>query len=382
VLRTTADELGVRTKAWIPVLMGRSPSLPVCLLAALSFTAIALAPTASQARSRPTCAGVRATQVSHRARIVAKPHAVVFARGARDHTITVGKGDKTNHIICGGVGNDAIEGGNGRDILVGKPGNDGIYGRHGNDLILGDSYNPDGNALGDTGRDKPFGGAGNDVLIGDNLASGNASGAKPDELGGHNGSDTIIGDNAATGGGTVSGGADDWVAAMQGDDLVIGDSFSPQGAAIGGGDDVLNHALGSGLMIGDSATLTGTASGGGNDALHGMTGGDFHQECHRCHNRLYGDSYALAAGGAYQGTGNDLLTAGLADNTYLDGEGSNPDGSGRGKDLCAGKADGNTVAVRCAVYRRVWKVLKIQEPPPTMTSYGARWPGRSSSPRP
>jgi hypothetical protein len=361
--------------------MGWSRSLPVCLLAALSFTAIALAPMASQAQS-PTCAGARATQVSHRARIVAKPRAVVLALGARDHTITVGQGDKTNHIICGGPGNDTIEGGKGDDILVGGPGNDAIYGRHGNDLILGDNYNPGGDALGHTGRDKPYGGAGNDVIIGDNLGLGNVSGAKPDQPGGNNGSDTIIGDDAATGGGMARGGADDWVAAMQGDDLVIGDSFSPYGTAIGGGDDELNHALGSGLMIGDSATLTGTATGSGNDALHGMTGGDLHQECGGCHNRLYGDSYALAAGGSYQGTGNDLLTAGLADNTYLDGEGSNPDGSGRGKDLCAGKAGGNTVAVRCALYRQVWKVLKSQEPAPQLTSYGARWPGRSSSPRP
>ena len=195
-----------------------------------------------------------------------------------------------------------------------------------------------------TGRDKLYGGQGNEVIVGDNLAGGDAAGGKPDRLGGNIGAETIIGDSAVTGSGTASGGADDWVAAMQGDDLVIGDSFSPRGVANGGGDDVLNHALDDVLMIGDSATLAGTASGGGNDKLHGATGGDYYEKCRGCDNRLYGDSYALTSDGADLGKGNDLLTAGLGDNTYLDGQGSNPGGGGRGKTLCAGNSDGHNVA--------------------------------------
>jgi hypothetical protein len=306
---------------------------------------------------------------------------VVVATGSRDNVVTVARGDKTHHVICSGGGADRIEGGNGRDILVGGPGSDAIYGRHANDLLVGDNYAANGDALGSVGRDKLYGGAGNDMMIGDNLASGNAGGAKPDRLGGNNGSETIIGDDAVTGNGTANGGAGDWVAAMGGDDLVIGDSFSPHGTATGGGNDTLNHAFGSTLMIGDSATLDGRANDAGNDSLHGMTGGDAHKECHACHNRLYGDSYALTTGD-YQGHGNDLLTAGLADNTYLDGEGSTPGGGGRGKDLCAGKAGGDTVAVRCALYRNISKVLKVEDPPPDVSTYGAKWPGRSSSPRP
>jgi RTX calcium-binding nonapeptide repeat (4 copies) len=350
------------------------------LLVAVIVAVLALVPAFSQASSRPTCAGAVATQISHKAHIVAKPHAVVVALGARSHKITVARGDKTSHTICGGPGDDTIEGGNGQDILDGGPGNDAIFGRHANDLMVGDNYNPRGDALGHAGRDDQHGGAGNDILIGDNLASGDASGAKPDRLSGNQGAETIIGDSAVTGSGTASGGAADWIAAEAGDDLAIADSFSPSGNAIGGGDDVLNHALGSALMIGDSATLTGNASGGGNDSIHGMTGGDAGRECHNCDNRDYGDSYALRPEGNDQGSGNDLLTAGLADNSFLDGGGSNPGGGGRGKDLCAGKAGGHTVAVRCALYRSIWKVL--DKASPSLANYGAKWPGRSTSPRP
>src|SRR3954452_4922287 len=86
--------------------------LSLCLLAALAFAA-ALLPRTSDARSRPTCAGVSATQVSRSAHIVAKPHGVVVALGARSHKITVARADKTSHMICGGPGDDTIEGGNG-----------------------------------------------------------------------------------------------------------------------------------------------------------------------------------------------------------------------------------------------------------------------------
>jgi Ca2+-binding RTX toxin-like protein len=359
--------------------------LPACLLASVIFTMAALDPTGSRARSRPTCAGVSATQVSHRSRIVAKPHAVVVARGSRDNRITVAQGDHTRHIICGASGDDLIEGGTGKDILVGGPGRDQVYARRGADLIVGDSYRRAGEVIGRVGRDTLYGGRGNEVIVGDNLGSGDATGGKSDRLGGNLGSETIVGDSAVTGTGTATGGADDWVAAMQGDDLVIGDSFSPGGGAIGGGHDVLNHALDSVLMIGDSATLTGTASGGGNDALHGATGGDYHQRCVGCDNRLYGDSYALSNAGTDWGTGNDLLTAGLGDDTYLDGQGSHPAAGGRGKTLCAGNTDGRNVAVACAVYRHIQLVRKVPEPPPPLRQlerYGAWWPFRIASPRP
>src|SRR5439155_19776965 len=130
----------------------------LCLAAALVTTLVFSATTAA-AGSRPTCGGAAATQVSRSAHIVAKPHAVVVATGARSHKITVARGDKTSHTICGGPGDDTIEGGNGQDILVGGPGNDAIYGRHANDLMVGDNYNPKGDALGHTGRDRLYGGA-------------------------------------------------------------------------------------------------------------------------------------------------------------------------------------------------------------------------------
>ncbi len=152
---------------------------------------VALDATASAARSRPTCAGVRATQVSPKSRIVAKPHAVVVARGKRGHTIKVARGDHTRHIICGASGKDQIEGGVGDDILVGGPGNDRVFSRRGADLIVGDRYSRAGDAIGDAGRDTLYGGRGNEVIVGDNLAGGDATGGKPDRLGGNVGSETI-----------------------------------------------------------------------------------------------------------------------------------------------------------------------------------------------
>jgi hypothetical protein len=324
--------------------------------------------------------------VSNRSHIVAKPRAVVVARGKRRHKITVAPGDDTRHIICGGSGKDVIEGGRGDDILVGGPGKDRIDGGRGSDLVVGDIYNRGGNAIGKAASDTLYGGKGNEVIVGDNLASGDATGGKRDQIGGNIGGETIVGDSAVTGRGTAKGGADDWAAAMQGDDLVIGDSFSPRGKAIGGGDDILDHALESVLMIGDSATLTGTAIGGGHDRMHGSTGGDFHKRCRRCNNRMYGDSYALTRKGADRGRGNDLLTAGLGDDTYLDGQGSHPAGGGRGKTLCAGNTYGRNVAVDCAVYKRIQHVRSVPAPPPRMRQlrrrYGAWWPFRIGSPRP
>ena len=295
--------------------------LSACLLAGLILTVVAL-DAASAALSHPTCAGVRATQVGS-SRIVAKPRAVLVARGKRNNTVKVKQGDRTRHIICAGAGNDEVEGGVGDDILVSGPGSDQAFSRRGADLLVGDGYSRTGDALGHTGRDKLYGGRGNEVIVGDNLAGGDATGAKPDRLGGSVSAETIVGDSRVTGSGTASGGADDWVAAMQGDDLVIGDSFSPRGIVNEGGDDILNHALDSVLMIGDSATFAGTASGG-NDSLHGATGGDYYEKCRGCDNRLYGDSYALTSDGVDFGNGNDLLTAGLGDNTYMDGQGSDP----------------------------------------------------------
>jgi len=163
------------------------------------------------------------------------------------------------------------------------------------------------------GDDTIEGGNGQDILVG---------GPGNDTIYGRHANDLIVGDNYDP----------------EGDDLVIGDSFSTQGRAIGSGDDVLNHAVGSTFMIGDSATLNGTASGAGNDALHAMTGGDLHQECHRCHNRIYGDSYAVSGWPYHRRPLRPLPPC-------LEG----PQGAG---------------------------------PPPKMAACGAAWPGRTSSPRP
>ena len=274
--------------------------------------------------------------MSHRSHIVAKPHAVVAALGKRRHRITVFTNDKTSHVICGGPGADEIYGGRGRRHLVGGRGKDGLKGGPGRNLLVGDNYHPHGNAVGHTAHDKLIGGRGRDVLVG----------------------------------------------AAKGDDLTFGDSFSRCGAAIGGGD-TINDGPGADLDIGDSATLTGKASGGGNDTIHGADGGDANARCapHTCDDRLYGDSYALSTKARHRGTGNDLLAGDQGDN-YLDGLGSKPGGGGRGKTLCAGNNTGHNVAIHCAVYKDVQKVLETPEPPPPLKGYGAPWPGRTGSPEP
>lgn len=358
----------------------------LCGLACIAVIACTAAATASARTGwRPSCEGRPATQLARSTYIVAKPHAVLVARGTRDHKIVVKRGDHTRHVICGGPGNDEIQGGAGDDILIGGAGNDFIKSGPGKNLVVGDNYNLHGDAIGSTGRDKLIGGSGRDVIVGDNLGSGGASGGKHDHIEGKNGSDTLIGDDAVTGCGTAVGGGEDILSGAHGNDFLVGDSFSLCGTAIGGGADVLNSGHGSVLMIGDSASLKGTANGGGNDALHGATGGDHGQRCKGCKSRLYGDSYALTSEGRYAGAGNDLLTAGLGHHTYLDGMGSNPGKGGRGDTLCAGNRVGHTVAAQCDRYLHVQDVLKHPEltpPRSTLRRYGNRWPLRGTSPRP
>ena len=357
--------------------------LAASLAGAVILAAIALDSASSQARSRPKCAGRPATQVSHKSHIVAKPHAAVVALGKRDHKITVFKNDRTNHIICGGPGNDEIDGGRGDDVLVGGSGKDTIKGGPGQNLIVGDNYNRHGNAIGHVGRDRLIGGRGREVIIGDNLASRGARGATPDRIESKAGNDTIVGDSAVTGCGKARGGGADKIGAAQGDDLTIGDSYSRCGNAIGGGNNTINDGPGADLDVGNAATVTGKAKGGGNNTIHGADGGDTNAKCapRACDDRLYGDSYAFSQRGTYHGTGNSLLAGDQGDN-YLDGMGSKPGGGGRGKTLCAGNRTGHNTAIHCAVYKDIQKVLKRPEPPPPLTKYGAPWPGRQSSPQP
>ena len=110
--------------------------------------------------------------------IVAKPHAVLVARGTRYDKIVVRRGDHTRHVICGGPGNDEIQGGAGDDIPDRRtPGNDFIKSGPGKNLVVGaTNYNPAGAAIAPGGRDKLIGGSGRDVIVGDNLASGGREG--------------------------------------------------------------------------------------------------------------------------------------------------------------------------------------------------------------
>ena len=124
----------------------------LCGLACLAVIAcVAAAAASARTGWRPSCAGRPATQLARSTYIVAKPHAVLVARGSRDHKIVVRRGDHTRHVICGGPGNDEIEGGAGDDILVGGPGNDSIKSGPGKNLVVGDNFNPHGGAVGSAG---------------------------------------------------------------------------------------------------------------------------------------------------------------------------------------------------------------------------------------
>ena len=138
----------------------------------LAGLGLLLAPAGASAASA-TCFGKKATQVgsNYSRKLVAKPHAVVDARGGNDRII-VARGDQTKHVICGGSGNDTIKDRNGNDVLIGGPGDDAIYGKHGADVIIGDNANPNGDESEATGSDYLVGGTNRDFMVGDNYASG------------------------------------------------------------------------------------------------------------------------------------------------------------------------------------------------------------------
>lgn len=323
---------------------------PIVLMVAVSLAFTAM----GTARSRPRCFGELATQVgtNHADTIVAKPHAVVVARGGNDK-ITVGTGDSTKHIICGGPGDDQMKGGTGDDMLIGGPGDDVIQGGNGADLVVGDNAGPGGDVSGKTGKDDLNGSGGGDFMVGDNYTvTGNASSASPDDLQASSGNDIVIGDSASLKG-NATGGANDRMGGASGDDVVIGDSYAPRGTAQGGGDDDVNGGPGKDLQVGDSYTKTGTASGGGQDKVHASDGGDANATCapHTCDDVLYGDNFAASCGlkwvscSATSGGGVDLLNGDQGDDFMNGGPPDDPSLRGKG-DKCAG-GTGDDTSTRC-----------------------------------
>lgn len=325
------------------------------LAAVIAVAALAASPAAA---SGATCFGKAATQVGSNGgtTMVAKPHAVLVARGGND-VIRVARGDKTKHFICGGDGNDAIRGGNGSDVLIGEADDDTIYGKHGDDVMIGDNANPLGDEDGPTANDYMVGGFGGDHMVGDNYASGEVTGAAQDErLVGNNGGDTLIGDSESTGG-DATGGAPDHLEGASGEDRVVGDSAAPVGTAQGGGDDEVNGGPGKDLQVGDSYTVSGMAVGGGDDALHGADGGDADATCGagECDDNFYGDDYAASCGAQWvscadtSGGGVDLLTTDQGDDFLNGGSPNDPELRGSG-DKCAG-GSGLDRATRCEYVR-------------------------------
>jgi hypothetical protein len=300
-----------------------STIIPFTLVLA-GFIALALTSIGS-ARERPQCFGKSATQVGtdHADTIVAKPGAVVVARGGND-TIKVATGDHSGHVICGGAGDDYVKAIGGDDTVVGGPGNDELHSGNGDDLAVGDNANPRGNESGATGRDFVGGANGRDFIVGDNYATGDARGGSSEKnLTAGAGRDVVIGDSASVGGGDATGGAGDThLAGASDDDLVVGDSYTVSGVASGGGDDHVDGGPGQDLQVGDNYTKTGTASGGGRDAVQGADGGDAAATCHpanSCADVFYGDNYRAACAKSRSVADNAKADVILCENEFTHG---------------------------------------------------------------
>jgi Ca2+-binding RTX toxin-like protein len=349
----------------------RTVSLLVGLLGVAALIVLVVASTGS-ARARGSCFGktatITGTNGSDNIKLTAQKD-IVDAKGGND-TIQANS-TKTNHgadIICGGSGNDKITGNNDANILIGGPGDDTIKGGPGNDLIVGDNANPKGAESGPTGSDTLNGTGGNDFVVGDNYASGNATGASPDnDIVGLDGNDTVIGDDASLQG-NATGGKNDRMAGADGNDLIVGDSYAPHGTASGSGDDNLNAGPGDDVEVGDNYSVDGKASGGGDDKLAGPDGGDLGLTCKPndpCDDTFYGDNYVASCapnsspqaqasravidceatrGGSVGGV--DQLTPDQG-NDFMNGGPPDTGGhNGKDADTCSG-GSGNDTATRC-----------------------------------
>jgi Ca2+-binding RTX toxin-like protein len=213
-------------------------------------------------------------------------------------------------------------------------------GRDGDDLFAGDSFAPNGNAVGG-GDDRLQGGPGDDAMTGDSRGA-SASGGGDDVLeGGPGSNDLMVGDSQAAG--NASGNDGDDVLNTGADGVVffaIGDhtTHAPGLSAIGAGDDKITGGSADEFLVGDSSADAVTDAGA--DVISGRRGND----------TLFGDNanFDLTAtiggvGGDDQlngNAGNDTLRAGPA-NDKLDG--------GANVDDCDGEAGTGDEAKRCEV---------------------------------
>jgi Ca2+-binding RTX toxin-like protein len=229
---------------------------------------------------------------------------------ASDNTITGGVG---NDHLDGNVGNDILTGGLGDDTLIGGAGADNLDGGAGIDTAsyetsttrvvanLSTHVGTEGDATGDqfANIENLKGGSGNDLLEGDrgnNILDG---GDGDDVLSGDNGDDILIGGKGAD---TLEGGTGhttaSYITAESGVVANVGDSSGNTGDAKG---DIYHHLQNlTGSNFNDA--LTGDID---DTVLIGNAGDD----------RL--DGGLSSAGTSFDLTGNDTLTGGAGNDTFV-----------------------------------------------------------------
>ena len=158
-----------------------SPAMVIALVSFLVLLGGLTAAAAAEPAEAARCLGHRATIVGSAKdnRIQGTDHKdVIAAKGGND----VIDGRRGGDIVCGGAGRDKILGADSSEKLIGGRGSDYLEGDRGNDLLVGDQFNPFGDAKRRVGRDSISGGEGRDHIVGDNLARGDATGGRHDEV--------------------------------------------------------------------------------------------------------------------------------------------------------------------------------------------------------
>jgi Ca2+-binding RTX toxin-like protein len=221
-------------------------------------------------------------------------------------------------------GEDTIYSGAGDDQVIGGGGDDTIYSGDGADRIWGDdnqitAFTPDGNDIvyAGNGADSVFGGAGSDRIYGESGDDSLSGGEGDDLIEGGSGADKIWGmegDDRANG-----GDGDDTIWGRVGNDSLDGGAGADEIQG-GEGNDVVSGGDGDDTLFGEA----------GSDVLYGGSGDDWVQDALNAvssdQNTLYGDD------------GEDIVLAGLGEDTLHGGDGDDHVQAGAGNDFLEGGA--------------------------------------------
>ncbi len=252
-------------------------------------------------------------------------------------------GEAGNDTITGGFGNDLLDGGDNNDSLDGGSGNDTLVGGAGNDTALGGDGQD--SLQGGSGRDSLVGGDGNDTLEGDGGNDTLEGGAGDDSLLGGSGFDILTGGEGAD---TLDGGNGNDTITASGGDVVIGGEGGTDTADQLIVDDVAEVIFDptnseNGTVVfndGSTATFTGIeeliVNGGPDGIVAGTAGNDVIDANYVDENLEQVDNND----GTLGTTGDqDLIQAGMGDDTVYAGEGDDSVVGGPGAALNVGSVE-------------------------------------------